>query len=119
MTTLKADMADHLDLQNLKNMEQATGEKVKTLPTELSAGRTKKLRKITQAPSKIHRQTRSTFQTSSNNSSPFQDTATHNIISKNQKKAKEKLQISTWKKTFIIFQTSVAFDGFCEVLSVF
>ena len=82
MTTLKADMADHLDLQSLENMEQATCEKVKTFATELSARRAKKLLKIMQAPSKSHRQTRSTFQTSNNNSSS-QDTATHNIISKN------------------------------------
>ena len=99
MAALKADMADHLDLQSLENMEQTTREKVKTLATELSGRRAKKLRKITQAPSKIHRQTKSTFHTSSNNSSWSQDTATHNLISKNSnaiKKAKEKSQISTW-----------------------
>ena len=44
MTTLKADMADHLDLQSLENVEQATREKVKTFATELSARRVKKLR---------------------------------------------------------------------------
>ena len=76
-------MADHLDLESLENMEQAPREKVKTLATELSARRAKQLRKITQASSKIHRQTKSTFQTSSNNSSSSQDTATHNLISKN------------------------------------
>ena len=76
-------MADHLDLQSPENMEQATRKKVKTLATELSAGRAKKLRKITQVPSKIHWQTRSTFQSSSNNSSLSQDTTTHNIIRKN------------------------------------
>ena len=44
MATLKADMADHLDLQSLENMEQATCEKVKTLATELLGRRAKKLR---------------------------------------------------------------------------
>ena len=34
MATLKADMADHLDLQSLENKEQSTREKVKTLATE-------------------------------------------------------------------------------------
>ena len=45
MATLKTDMADHLDLQSLENMEQATREKVKTLATKLSGRRAKKLRK--------------------------------------------------------------------------
>ena len=90
MATLKADMADHLNLQSLENMEQTTREKAKTLATELSGRRAKKLRKITQAPSKIHRQTKSTFQTSSNNSSWSQDTATHNLISKNSNAKKRR-----------------------------
>ena len=41
MATLKADMADHLDLQNLENMEQDPRERVKTLAIELSAKRAK------------------------------------------------------------------------------
>ena len=53
MATLKADIADHLHLQSLENVEQATREKVKTLATELSARQAKKLRKITQVLNKI------------------------------------------------------------------
>ena len=47
MTTLKAVISDHLDLQSLENMEQTTREKVKTLAKELSARRAKQSRKIT------------------------------------------------------------------------